>query len=131
MDFLLQIITPTGIYFDDKVTSLTLKLTTGYQTFLAGHIDLIGSLAHAPMHIVKNKETIYYAIHGGAVNVTKEKIVIITNAIENEKEIDEERANAAKKRAEERIKSKDPNIDLKRAQLSLERALARIQTINR
>lgn len=128
MAFRLEIITPKGIYLTEDVESLTVKLTSGYRTFLTGHYPLIGSLDYAPMHIIKNGKTIYYAIHGGAINVTKEKTTLICNAVESAKDIDVARAKSAKDRALERIAKKDPNLDLKRAQLALARSLARIKT---
>lgn len=129
MEFSLEIVTPKGVYLSTKVTSLTIKLTSGYRTFLANHAPLIGSLAYAPMHLIKDGKQEKYAIHGGAINVTKEKIIVITNAIEHAKDIDLERAKAAKERAELRLNKKDPNLDVKRAELALQRALARINTI--
>ena len=131
MGFSLEIITPRGIYLTEEVESLTIKLSSGYRTFLKGHIPLIGSLAYAPMHIVKDGKIIEYAVHGGAINVTKEKISVVCNAIESKDEIDEERALAAKERAEKRIKENDPNIDLKRAQLALQRSLIRLEVVGR
>ena len=127
MGFLLEIITPRGIYLNEEVDSLTIKLGSGYRTFLKGHIRLIGSLAYAPMHLVKNGKLEEYAVHGGAINVTKEKVSVVCNAIENKKDIDKDRALAAKERAEKRLKDKDPNIDIKRAQLALQRALIRLE----
>ena len=127
MGFSLEIITPRGIYTTTEVDSLTVKLGSGYRTFLKGHAPLIGSLAYAPMHFVKGGKMKEFAVHGGAINVTKEKITMICNAIENKKDIDKARALAAKERAEKRIKDKDPNIDLKRAQLALQRSLVRLQ----
>ena len=82
------------------------------------------------MHIVKNGKTIYYALHGGAINVTNEQVTLMVNTIEREDEIDLERAHRAKKRAEERLQSKGEGIDIKRAQLALYRALSRIDTLN-
>ena len=131
MGFSLEIITPRGIYLTEEVESLTIKLTSGYRTFLAGHIPLIGSLAYAPMHLVKDGKIEEYAIHGGAINVTKEKVSVVCNAIESKDEIDEERALAAKERAEKRLKENDPNIDLKRAQLALQRSLIRLEVVGR
>ena len=131
MGFLLEIITPKGIYFTEEVDSLTIKLTSGYRTFLAGHMPLIGSLAYAPMHLVKKGELENFAVHGGAINVTKEKVTVICNAIGNAKEIDEERALAAKERAEKRLAEKDPKIDIKRAQLALQRSLIRLEVLGK
>ena len=131
MGFLLEIITPKGIYFTEEVDSLTIKLTSGYRTFLAGHMPLIGSLAYASMHLVKKGELENFAVHGGAISVTKEKVTVVCNAIENAKEIDEERALAAKERAEKRLAEKDPNIDIKRAQLALQRSLIRLEVLGK
>lgn len=128
MSFHLVIISPRGIYFDNEVESLTLKLTSGYRTILSGHAPLIGSLAYAPMHIIKDNKTAYYSLNGGAINVSKEKVTLIVNSIESKDEIDIKRAKEAKERAEERLSSKDPNIDIKRAQAALYRAISRIKT---
>ena len=130
MGFLLEIVTPKGIYLTEEVDSLTIKLSSGYRTFLKGHAPLIGSLAYAPMHLVKDGKLTNYALHGGAINVTNEKISVVCNAIESKSEIDKERALAAKERAEKRLKEKDPNIDLKRAQLALQRSLIRLLVLD-
>ena len=131
MGFLLEIVTPRGIYLTEEVDSLTIKMTTGYRTFLAGHAPLIGSLGYGAMHLIKKGEVFDYAVHGGAINVTKEKTSVVCNAIESAKDIDTARALAAKDRAEKRIKEKDPNIDIKRAQLALQRALIRLEVASK
>ena len=73
----------------------------------------------------------HFAVHGGAINVTKEKTTVICNAIESADEIDKERALAAKERAEKRLKEKDPDTDLKRAQLALQRSLIRLEVLDK
>ena len=127
---LVEIVSPKGLYASLDVTSLSVKLTSGYRTILGGHVPLIGALAYAPMHVVKDGKVEYYAIHGGAINVTKEKVVLIVNAIEHAKDIDKSRALLAKERAEKRLNSDDINVDVKRAKLALLRALARLDTIS-
>ena len=130
MAFNLVIITPKGVYLEERVDSLTVKMTSGYRTILSGHYPLVGTLDIAPMHIIKGTNTMYYSLAGGALNVTKEKVTIITNSIEAKEDIDIERANASKERAEKRLKEKLEETDLKRASASLARALARIKTYN-
>lgn len=131
MSLKVDIITPKGLYASLDVSSLTLKLITGYRTILEGHAPLIGSLDYASMHILKDGNEQYYTLLGGALNVKKDKVVIITNAIEAKDEIDVKRALSAKKRAEERLTSNDPNLDVKRAELALKKALVRIETANK
>ena len=127
MGFLLEIVTPRGVYLTKQVDSLTVKLTSGYRTILKGHAPLIGSLGYAPMHTITTGKVDNYAIHGGAINITKEKVTLIVNAVEHAKDIDAARAKAAKERAESRLSKKDPNLDIKRAQLALTRALVRLE----
>ena len=127
MAFKLVIITPRGVYLEKQVNSLTVKLTTGYRTFLAKHAPLVGSLDYGEMHFVDGKnKTEYFAIFKGAVNVTNEGVTLITQNIESAKDIDVARAEASKARAEARLASDSPDIDRKRAKLSLVRALLRI-----
>lgn len=128
MSFLLSLVTPRGLYKEIEIDSLTIKLTSGYRTFLSGHAPLIGSLDVAMMHFIKDGKANYFALHGGAINVKGDKIIVITNAVESQDDIDLIRAEKAKQRAEERLSSKDPNIDIKRAELALKRALVRIET---
>ncbi len=131
MSFKVDIITPKGLYASLSVSSLTLKLITGYRTILEGHAPLIGSLDYAMMHLVKDGKEEHYTLLGGAINVKKDKVVLLTNAVEAKDEIDLDRALAAKTRAEERLSSADPNLDVKRAELALKRALVRIETAKR
>lgn len=128
MSFKLSIVTPKGLYEELDVDSLTIKLTTGYRTFLSGHAPLIGAIDIGTMHIVKNSKTIYYAIHGGAINVENDKTVILTNAIEKSNEIDIKRANKSLERAKNRLDEKDINLDVKRAELAIKRAMVRLET---
>ncbi len=128
MSFKVEIITPKGLYASLDVDSLTLKLISGYRTILERHAPLIGSLDYASMHLVKDGKEHYYTLLGGAINIKDDKVVLLTNAIEAKDEIDVARALLAKERAEKRLSSTDPNLDVKRAELALKRALVRIET---
>ena len=128
MSFLVKIVTPRGLYATFDVSSITLRLTTGERTILKGHAPLIGALDLAPMHLIIDGETKYFALLGGAININEGIVNILTNAIEAKEDIDITRALEAKARAEQRLKLNDPNIDVKRAELALKRALVRIST---
>lgn len=128
--FKLKIITPKGIYFNQEVSSLTIKLETGYRTILSGHLPLVGILDDATMHLVKNNKTHYYAVHKGVLNVKEDEVVVVTHAIEKSSDIDIQRALDAKDRAEHRLKDKSTDLDIERAKSSLMRALSRINTYN-
>jgi F-type H+-transporting ATPase subunit epsilon len=88
---------------------------------------LITMLKPGEVLIRKNSEETYLFVSGGFLEVRPEKIIILADACERADEIDIERAEAAKHRAEERLKSHTPEIDMARAQAALLRSLVRLQ----
>ena len=66
------------------------------------------------------------ALHDGFVKITKDKVTILAESCEWPDEIDVNRANEAKTRAERRLKSGEPAVDMLRAELALKKALTRI-----
>ncbi len=131
MSFKIDIITPNGLYKSVNASSLTIKTSSGYRTILEGHTALIAALDYGKATIKIDGKEKYFAIHGGAMNIKNDGVVLLLNSIEEKDEIDIERANKALERAKERIENKnDPNLDIKRAELALKRALARIDTFN-
>lgn len=69
------------------------------------------------------------ALHAGFVEILKEQITILAEIVEWPNEIDVNRAEAAKERAEKRLSEKDPKTDIARAETALQRAIARISAI--
>ena len=70
------------------------------------------------------------AVHGGIIEILKDKITILAEVAEWSDEIDVERANEARLRAEKRLASHDSNLDMVRAETALKRSLARIKAVN-
>ena len=71
------------------------------------------------------------ALHAGFAEVLPEQVTVLAEIIEWPQEIDVERAEEAKARAEERIRENAPGTDMRRAELSLKRAVARIETVKK
>jgi F-type H+-transporting ATPase subunit epsilon len=124
--FLLQIVTPKGVYKEVEIEMLNVRTTTGQIGIYANHIPLASALEISMMNYIINGEREYFVITGGFVYVNDTKTTIITNAIEAKEEIDLSRAMQAKVRAEERLKQ-PTNIDVQRAELALKKALLRIR----
>ena len=123
--FLLEIFTPYGKYFDRYVDELVIQTDEYVLGILPNHTPLIAKVKTSKMEIIQNGERKLYAIADGMINVKKDGVVLLVDAIENKEEIDIERAKAAKNRAEERLK--EPlNIDIDRATRALIRANNRI-----
>ena len=72
-------------------------------------------------------EELSLAISGGFLEVLPDRIIVLADAAERDEEIDLARAEAAKRRAEERLSHRTPEVDVTRAEAALRRALARIK----
>ena len=129
--FSLKIVTPDGKELQDEVSILNCVTTAGAIGILANHIPLVAILPISHLNYKKPDgnsgiESIDIAIAGGVVSFKENEATVLAEAFETKEEIDRARAEEAKKRAEERLASDDPNIDVKRAELSLKRAMSRL-----
>ncbi|MEK4228356.1 F0F1 ATP synthase subunit epsilon [Solibacillus sp. FSL H8-0538] len=122
-----NIVTPDGPVYDSEVTMVIAKTTSGEIGVLPGHIPMVAPLAIGAVKLKKEDgSTELAAVGGGFIEVRPEKISILAPSAEVASTIDLARAKAAVTRAEERLQKKQDNIDFKRADLSLKRALNRI-----
>lgn len=124
-NFKLKIVTPKGIYKETEVEILNIRTTAGQMGILASHLPLASGLEISEMNYVENGERKHFSIAGGFVYVGENGTTLIVNAIESPEEIDLNRAEEAKKRAEKRLSQKS-DIDIARAEIALKRALTRI-----
>ena len=118
-----RIVTPNGLYKETKASIINCRSTEGERGILPNHMPIVLSLAIAKLELEEEKRE-KYAIAGGMLHFKNNECIILTSAIEHESEIDLERAKASKERAETRLQSID--ADLRRAELSLKRAINRI-----
>lgn len=128
--FKLKIVTPKGIYQELEIDQLNLETTAGQIGILAHHIPLASGVKISSMNYIINGQRTYFAVSEGFIYVNEKETTLIVNSIESQDEIDLDRANAAKQRAEERLKANNDEIDMLRAQVALQRAITRIQVKN-
>ncbi len=126
----LEIVTPYGQILNEDVDEVSASGTDGDFGVLAGHVPFVTTLKIGMLSYRKGKETRNIFVNSGYAEVTGEKVVVLADSAEKSEEIDVERAKAAMKRAEERLK-KAEEIDFGRASTSLERATIRIQIAQR
>ena len=124
--FNLQIISPTRIFFDGNVDMVEMKTTEGEIGVLAGHIPLTAILQPGVVRIKQADGTKEAALHDGFVEIRKDKVTVLAESCEWPDEIDVNRAEEARERAERRIKSGKKEVDMFRAELALKKALTRI-----
>jgi F-type H+-transporting ATPase subunit epsilon len=103
----------------------------GYFGVLPGHTPLLAVLAVGELWYRQGQEKHYLAIAFGFAEVLPDRVTILAQIAETAEEIDLARAEAAKKRAEERIARPAVEIDAERARISLLKSLIRLQVATR
>lgn len=125
--FHLVVLTPYGRYLEGDATFLNVRSDKYNLGIYPGHAPLISTVSICKMIIRFGNTEYSYAIGGGIINIEKEKITLILDSVERSDEIDINRAEEAKKRAEDRLKSQNSDqVDVSRAKLALLRALNRL-----
>ena len=109
--FKLKIITPQGIYQEVEIDQINLDTTAGQIGILAHHIPLASGVKVSQMNYIIDGKRTYFSVAGGFIYVNETETTLIANAIESQEEIDLERAQEAKRRAEEKLNQKITNKD--------------------
>ena len=125
---LLEIVTPQGLVFSEEVDEVTAAGSEGEFGVLPGHVPFVTTLKIGILTCKKGNESKFFFVNWGYAEVGHEKVMILADSAEKSEEIDLERAIAARKRAEERLKHAE-NVDFARAESALERAVTRAQIV--
>ena len=124
--FQLEIVTPAKLVVKDTVEEAQIPGSSGYLGILPGHAPLITELGVGVITYKASGATHTLSVAWGFAEVLPDKVTILAEAAERPQEIDVERAQKAKGRAEERLKSNDPQVDYTRAEDALQRAETRL-----
>ncbi|HLB90435.1 MAG: ATP synthase F1 subunit epsilon [Acidobacteria bacterium 13_1_40CM_4_58_4] len=125
--FQLEIVTPEKMVVRDAAEEMQIPGKNGYLGILPGHAPLITELAVGEISYRNNGYTHHLAVAWGFAEVLPDKVTILAETAERPEEIDAKRAQEAKQRAEERLKSGSTETDYARAQDALQRAETRLQ----
>lgn len=127
--FTLRIITPDRVFFEGQVSMVEFNTTEGEIGIYKKHVPTTVIISPGILTITGDEGVKEAALHAGFVEILQDEVVILAEIIEWPDEIDKARAESAKARAEERLRSKTPETDILRAETALQRALARIHVI--
>ena len=127
----LEIVTPETKTFSDDVDMVTLTGTDGEMGILPQHMPLMTQLVAGEIHAKKGNENIFLAVGDGFVQVTGEKVSVLTDMAIKAENIDEAKAEEARKRAEARLAEKLSDEDAATVQASLVHALAQLKVKRR
>ena len=124
----LEFVTPAQAIVHDDVDEVELPGEEGYRGVLPGHAPLLAALKTGIMWYRKGAEKKFAFVDGGFVEVLPDRVSVLAETAERAEDIDLQRAEAAKRRAEERLsKPAAVDFDAERARIAMLRAVARIQ----
>lgn len=124
--FKLQVITPERKFYEGEVSMVELSTTEGDIGVYRNHIPLTAIVAPGVLKIHEAGGVKEAALMSGFIEILPERITIMAEVAEWPDEIDENRAEEARIRAERRLKEESGEIDTMRAELALRRATVRL-----
>ena len=119
---------------EENLDVLIVPGSEGQLAILPRHAPLMTPLDYGELIFRRGTNETSFAIGGGFLEVHSDKVTVLADVAENADEIDAERAEEARKRAEERLQNPNTDqtsVDLARAQASLQRALLRLNVVEK
>ena len=123
----LEIVTPEAKIFSDDVDMVTLTGTEGEMGILPQHMPLMTQLVAGEIVAQKGRETIFIAVGDGFVQITGDRVAILTDMAIRADDIDEARAEEARQRAEARLAEKITDEEAARIQAALAHAAIQLK----
>ncbi len=123
----LQIITPDKLLVREDVDSVQIPGKNGYLGVLPGHAPLITELMIGEISYTQGGATHYLAVAWGFAEVLPDKVTILADTAERPEDIDVNRAQQAKARAEEALRQAGPDLDYDAVQYAQRRAEVRLE----
>lgn len=124
--FTVEIITPDRVFYTGEAQMIEFNTEAGEIGVYPRHIPLTTVLRPGVVTIHEEDGEKKAAVHAGFAEILPDKVSLLAEIAEWGEEIDLSRAEAAKKRAEERIAAKAESTDLDRAEIALKKAIVRI-----
>ena len=127
----LEIVTPDRPLIKEQVDEVEIPATRGYIGVLPGHAPLLAMLEIGQLWYRKGQEKFYLSIAFGFVEVLPDRVTILAQVAERPEDIDVQRAEAARRRAQERLARPAMEMDFERARIALMKSLIRLQVATR
>jgi F-type H+-transporting ATPase subunit epsilon len=127
----LQIVSADRLLVNEQVDEVQIPGADGYLGILPGHTPLLATLQVGTLWYRQGQEKHFLSIAFGFAEVQPDRVTILAQIAEKADEIDIARAEAAKKRAEERLSKPTTDMDFERARIAMLKALIRLQVASR
>ena len=123
----LQIVTPERLLVQEQVDEVEIPGSKGYFGVLPGHTPMLASLAVGELWYRKGQDKLFLSIAYGFAEVLPDRVTILARLAERAEDIDVDRAESARRRAEERLAQSKSDVDYERARAALSKSLMRLQ----
>jgi len=132
----LEIVTPDRALLREEVDEVVVPGSQGEFGVLPGHTPLLSTLKIGELWYRQGQERHYLAVAFGFVEVLPDRVTVLAQVGERAQEIDVQRAERAKQRAEQRLAQAQPQLtqvdfDIERARIALMKSLLRLQVASR
>ena len=127
----LEVVTPEGTVYSDDVERVTLPGVSGQFGVYPQHVPLITQMVPGEMIVRKNGRDEYVATGGGLIEVTADRVAVLTDVAVSADRIDEAKAEEARQRAEARLREKLSAEELAAVNASLTRSLVQLRVKRR
>jgi F-type H+-transporting ATPase subunit epsilon len=127
----LQIVSADRLLVQEQVDEVEIPAADGYLGVLPGHTPLLALLQVGELWYRKGSEKFFLLIAFGFAEVQPDRVTILAEIAEKPEEIDVARAEAAKRRAEERLAKPVVDMDFERARIAMLKSLIRLQVASR
>ncbi len=124
--FQVAIICPDHLFYEGQASMIEFNTSEGQVGIYREHVPETLLLRPGVVTITSGQEKRQAALHTGFAEILKDRVTIFAEAAEWPEDIDLERAEEARKRAQKRLEGHKPGIDVLRAEMALNRALVRI-----
>ncbi|MED4128313.1 F0F1 ATP synthase subunit epsilon [Shouchella miscanthi] len=121
-----SVVTPDGAVYSSDAELVVVKTTEGELGIKAKHIPLVSPLTVGRARFLKDGKEDQVSVSGGFIEVRPDQVTILAETAETPEQIDTERAEKAKNRAEKRLDDDSAHIDKARAEAALMRAVTRL-----
>ncbi|MBT4153458.1 MAG: ATP synthase F1 subunit epsilon [Candidatus Magasanikbacteria bacterium] len=129
-----KVVTLHGVTYEDDIDKVTIPTRSGAITILENHAPLVSVLKPGEMTIHKGDDKIPLAVSTGIMEIRPSgEVFVMADTAERAEDIDVERADDARKRAEELMKQQrgTENLDFARMQAMIEKELVRVDVGNK
>ena len=127
----LQIVSADRSLVNEQADEIQIPGAGGYFGVLPGHTPLLATLQVGQLWYRQGQDKHYLSLAFGFAEVQPDRVTILAQIAEKAEEIDVTRAEAAKKRAEERLSKPTMDVDFERARVALMKSLIRLQVASR